>query len=318
MSDKKIIAVIGATGAQGGGLARSILDDRDGPYSLRAITRNPASERAQELASQGAEVVKADLDDRASLEQAFSGAYGAFCVTNFWEGFSPELEKQQVRNMAEAAKAAGVQHVIWSTLEDTRRWVPLDDDRMPTLMENYKVPHFDGKGEADAFFKEVGVPTTNLLTSFYWDNLIHFGMGPQRAEDGSLVFNLPMGEKKLPAISVEDIGRSAYAIFKGGPKYIGKTVGIAGEHLTGAQMASALSKALGEPVRYNAVPFEVYRELGFPGADDMGNMFQFKHDFEDYFCGVRPVEATRALNPRLQTFGSWLAVNKDRIPTGPA
>ncbi|MCJ7629409.1 MAG: NmrA/HSCARG family protein [Longimicrobiales bacterium] len=318
MSDKMIIAVIGATGAQGGGLARSILDDRDGPYSLRAITRNPASERAQELASLGAEVVKADLDDRASLEQAFSGAYGAFCVTNFWEGFSPELEKQQVRNMAEAAKAAGVQHVIWSTLEDTRRWVPVDDDRMPTLMGKYKVPHFDGKGEADAIFREVGVPTTNLLTSFFWDNLISFGMGPQRTEDGTLAFNLPMGDKKLPAIAVEDIGRSAYAVFKAGPVYIGKTVGIAGEHLTGAEMAAALSSALGEPVHYNAVPFDVYRGLGFPGADDLGNMFQFKHDFEDYFCGARPVEATRALNPRLQTFGSWLAVNQDRIPTGPA
>jgi uncharacterized protein YbjT (DUF2867 family) len=163
-------------------------------------------------------------------------------------------------------------------------------------------------------FPEVGVPTTNLLTSFYWENLIHFGMGPQRTEDGSLAFNLPLGEKKLPAIAVEDIGRSAYAIFKGGGEYIGKTVGIAGEHLTGAQMASALSYAFGEPVQYNAVPFDVYRGLGFPGADDLGNMFQFKHDFEEYFCGARPIEATRALNPRLQTFESWLAANKDRIP----
>jgi len=318
MSEKKIIAVLGATGAQGGGLARAILDDQDAPFTLRAITRNSASDNAQALAVMGAEVVEADIDDKASLERAFQGAHGAFCVTAYWETFSPEAEKAQARNIAEAAKAAGVQHVIWSTLEDTRRWVPLDDDRMPTLLENYKVPHFDGKGEADAIFPEVGVPTTNLLTSFYWENLIHFGMGPQRTEDGSLAFNLPMGEKKLPAIAVEDIGRSAYAIFKGGGEYIGKTVGIAGEHLTGAQMASALSDALGEPVRYNAVPFDVYRGLGFPGADDLGNMFQFKHDFEDYFCGARPIEATRSLNPRLQTFESWLAANKDRIPVDPA
>ncbi|MFH1763656.1 MAG: NmrA/HSCARG family protein [Gemmatimonadota bacterium] len=318
MSEKKVIAVIGATGAQGGGLARAILEDSAGPFSLRAITRNPASDKAKALAAMGAEVVEADLNDKASLELAFSGAHGAFCVTNFWETFSAEVEKAQARNMAEAAKAAGVQHVVWSTLEDTRRWVPLDDDRIPTLMENYKVPHFDGKGEADAIFKEVGVPTTNLLTSFYWDNLIHFGMGPQRGEDGTLAFNLPMGEKKLPAMAVEDIGRSAYGIFKGGSTYIGKTVGIAGEHLTGAQMASALSAALGEPVRYNAVPFDVYRGLGFPGADDLGNMFQFKHDFQDYFCGARPIEVTRALNPRLHTFESWLAENKDKITVNPA
>jgi len=318
MSEKKVIAVIGATGAQGGGLARAILEDAEGSFSVRAITRNAGSDNAKALASMGAEVVEANLDDKASLERAFSGAYGAFCLTNFWETFSPEAEKVQARNMAEAAKSAGVQHVIWSTLEDTRRWVPLDDDRMPTLMENYKVPHFDGKGEAEAIFQEVGVPTTNLLTSFYWDNLIHFGMGPQRTEDGSLALNLPMGEKKLPAIAVEDIGRSAYAVFKGGSEYIGKTVGIAGEHLTGSQMAASLSNALGEPVSYNAVPFDVYRGLGFPGADDLGNMFQFKHDFQDYFCGARSVEETRNLNPRLQSFDTWLAANKDRIPTDPA
>ncbi len=314
MSEKKIIAVIGATGAQGGGLARAILEDKEGSFTVRAITRNAKSDKAQALASQGAEVVEADLDDRASLKRAFQGAYGAFCVTNFWETFSPEKEKDQARNMAEAAKASGVQHVIWSTLEDSRRWIPLEDPRMPTLMENYKVPHFDAKGESDAIFQEQGVPTTNLLTSFYWDNFIHFGMGPKRGEDGVLALNLPMGDKKLPAIAVEDIGRAAYAVFQGGSRYIGKTVGIAGEHLTGAQMASAMSKALGEPVLYNAVPFDVFRGLGFPGADDLGNMFQFNHDFADYFCGARPIEDTRALNPKLNTFESWLSANKDRIP----
>jgi uncharacterized protein YbjT (DUF2867 family) len=318
MSEKKVIAVIGATGAQGGGLARTILEDQEGPFLLRAITRNAGSDKAQGLAAMGAEVVEANIDDRASLEQAFQGAYGAFCVTTYWDTFSPEAEKAQAGNMAEAAKAAGVQHVVWSTLEDTRRWIPLDDDRMPTLMENYKVPHFDGKGEANAIFRKVGVPTTNLLTCFYWENFIFFGSGPQRGEDGVLALNLPLGEKALPSIAVEDIGRSAYAVFKGGPEYFGKTVGIAGEHLTGAQIASALSEALGEPVQYNAVPFDVYRGLGFPGADDMGNMFQFQHDFQDYFCGARPIEGTRALNPKLETFKSWLAANKNRIPLDPA
>jgi uncharacterized protein YbjT (DUF2867 family) len=313
MPDKKVIAVIGATGAQGGGLARAILEDSEGPFAVRAITRNPASDSARALAAKGAEVVQADMDDPASLEKAFDGAYGAFCLTNFWETFSPQGEREQARRMAEAAKAAGLKHVIWSTLEDTRRWVSLEDDRMPTLMDHYKVPHFDGKGEADAIFQDVGVPTTNLLTSFYWENFITFGMGPRRTEDGSLVFGLPMGDKKLPAIAVEDIGRSAYEIFKRGSEFIGKTVGIAGEHLTGSQMAEAMSRALGEPVSYSSIPFEVYRGLDFPGADDLGNMFQFKHDFEDYFCGARPIGETRALNPRLQDFEAWLTANKDRI-----
>ncbi len=316
MSQKKVIAVVGATGAQGGALARAILEDQDGPFAVRAITRSASSEKAQALSALGAEVVEADLDDRAGLERAFAGAHGAFCITFFWEHFSPEKEKAHARNMAEAARAAGVKHVIWSTLEDSRRWIPLEDPRMPTLQGQYKVPHFDAKGEADTYFREAGVPTTFLLTSFYWENFIFFGAGPMRGEDGALYLNLPMGGKKLPGIASADIGRAALAVFKGGEAFLGRTLGIAGEHLTGAQMAEAMSRALGEPVHHNSPAFDAYRAFGFPGADDMGNMFQFNHDFADYFCGARPVEATRALNPRLQTFEAWLAENASRIPLG--
>jgi uncharacterized protein YbjT (DUF2867 family) len=316
MAQKKVIAVIGATGAQGSGLVRAILEDPSGEFAARAITRDVNSEKAKELAKLGAEVVAANVDDVESLKKAFAGAYGAYCVTFFWDHFSPEKELEQATKMAEAAKAAGVQHVIWSTLEDTRKWVPLGDDRMPTLQGKYKVPHFDAKGEADAVFARVGVPTTYLLTSFYWDNLIHFGMGPKKGPDGVLAFTMPMGDAKLPGIAAEDIGRSAFGIFKGGRMLVGQRVGIAGEHLSGAQMAAALGKALGQEVRYNAVTPETYRSFGFPGADDLGNMFQFKRDFERDFCGARPIDGTRALNPQLQSFETWLARNRDRIPLG--
>jgi uncharacterized protein YbjT (DUF2867 family) len=286
MPEKKIIAVVGATGAQGGGLARAILADRNGGFSVRAITRKPDSEKAQALKNAGAEVVAADADDPSSIRRAFTGAFGAFCLTNFWEHFSPERELTQARNQAQAAKDAGLQHVIWSTLEDTRKWVPLEDDRMPTLMGKYKVPHFDAKGEADGIFRELGVPTTFLLTSFYWDNLIYFGAGPQRGPDGVLAVTFPLDDKPLSSIAVEDIGKCAYGIFKRGREFINRTVGIAGEHLTGTQMARQLTQALGQEVRYNNVPPEVYRSFGFPGADDLGNMFQFKRDFKDYFVGA--------------------------------
>jgi len=312
--DRKIIAVVGATGAQGGGLVRAILADEGGPFAVRALTRNTDSEKARELAALGAEVVAADVDDPESLKGAFEGAYGAFCVTFFWEHFSPEKEMEQARSMAEAAKAAGLEHVIWSTLEDTRKWIPLTDDRMPTLQEAYKVPHFDAKGEANSFFTEAGVPTTFLLTSFYWDNLIHFGMGPRVDENGDLVFALPMGARKLAGIAAADIGRCAYGIFKAGDRYVGKTVGIAGDQLTGAEMAAALGEAMGQPVAYSSIPFDVYRGLGFPGADDLGNMFQFYHDFEDYFRDARDLAVSRSLNPSLQTFRAWLAENVDLIP----
>jgi len=314
MPEKKIIAVVGATGAQGGGLARAILADRNGGFSVRAITRKPDSEKAQGLKNAGAEVAAADVDDPASIRRAFSGAYGAFCLTNFWEHFSPERELTQARNQAQAAKDAGLQHVIWSTLEDTRKWVPLEDDRMPTLMGKYKVPHFDAKGEADGIFRELAVPTTFLLTSFYWDNLIYFGAGPQRGPVGVLAVTFPLDDKPLSSIAVEDIGKCAYGIFKGGREFINRTVGIAGEHLTGAQMARQLTQALGQEVRYNNVPPEVYRSFGFPGAEDLGNMFQFKRDFNDYFVGARNLEFSRSLNPELQTFEEWLAVHKSEIP----
>jgi uncharacterized protein YbjT (DUF2867 family) len=313
MSDKKIIAVVGATGAQGGGLARAILADRSGEFAARALTRKPDSDKARELARLGAEVVSTDIDDIESVKKAFSGAHGAFCLTNYWEHLSPEKELWQAAVMAKAAKAAGVSHVIWSTLEDTRKALPLDDPRMPVLMGKYNVPHFDAKGEADAVFAELGVPTTWLLTSFYWDNFISFGMGPKRNGDGVAVLNLPIGDRKFPGIAAPDIGKCALGIFKRGKDLIGKTVGIAGEHLTGAQMAASMAKALGQHVRYNAVPFEVYRGLGFPGAEDLGNMFQFNHDFAEQFCAARDLAFSRSLNPELQTFDAWLAANASRI-----
>jgi uncharacterized protein YbjT (DUF2867 family) len=314
MADKKIIAVVGATGAQGGGLVRAILADRNGGFAARALTRNPDSDKARALAAAGAEVVSADLDDEASVAKALQGAVGAFFVTNFWEHFSPEREFVQAGNLARAAKAAGIRHAIWSTLEDTRQWVPLTDDRMPTLMGEYKVPHFDAKGAANRLFSEAGVPTTFLLTSFYWDNFIHFGLEPKRGPNGKLAITLPIGDAKMPGIAADDIGKCAYGIFKQGAETIGKTIGIAGEHLTGAQTAAAMAEALGEPVAYNAVTPEAFRGFGFPGAEDLGNMFQFKRDFEKDFCAARSIEVSRALNPELQSFRSWLARNAKKMP----
>ena len=313
MADKKIIAVVGATGAQGGGLVRAILDDSSGAFAARALTRDANSEKARELAKLGAEVVEADLDSAPTVRAAFDGAYGAFCVTFFWEHFVPERELVQAAAMAQAAKQAGLKHVIWSTLEDTRKFVPLTDSRMPTLMEKYKVPHFDAKAEANRAFAQFGVPVTYMLTSFYWENFLYLGMGPRRGKDGKLELTLPMGDKRLAGVATEDIGRSAYGIFKAGFDLLGKTVGIAGDHMTGTQMAGALTKELGQPVSYKPMTPEQFRKLGTPGAEELGNMFQVMQEFEPDFCAARNLESARALNPSLQTFGGWLSRNKDRI-----
>jgi uncharacterized protein YbjT (DUF2867 family) len=314
MPQKKIIVVFGATGAQGGGLANAILNDKDSDFSVRAVTRNPDSDKAKELASKGAEVVAANIDDMQSMKQALENAYGAYFVTFFWDHFSPEKEMAEARNMAEAAKEAGLKHVIWSTLEDTRKWVPLDDNRMPTLMGKYKVPHFDAKGESDQYFIDLKVPTTFMMASFYWDNFIYFGSGPKKGPDGKLYLTFPLDDKKMAGIAAEDIGKCAYGIFKRGEELISKTVGVAGEHLTGQEMAAALSKAVGQEVLYNNVTPETFRGFGFPGAEDLGNMLQFYRDFEEVCNSTRNVELSRQLNPELKSFERWLSEKGSLIP----
>ncbi len=310
----KIIAVFGATGAQGGGLVRAILNDPSGGFKARAVTRDPNSEKAKVLAAAGAEVVQADLDDETSIAKALEGAYGAYCVTNFWEHFSADKEEQQAKNFAEASKKAGVQHVIWSTLEDTREYYPLDDDRMPTLQGKFKVPHFDAKGASDRFFKELGVPTTFLRASFYWENFIHFGAGPQRGPDGTLAISLPIGDTAMAGVAAEDIGKTAYGIFKAGASMVGKYVGVAGDFNTGEQFAEAFSKVMGEKVAFNPLEPAAYRALGFPGAEDMGNMFQFYRDYAKEFRELRNVEQTKQLDPSVQSFDQWIEANKGKIP----
>ncbi len=178
------------------------------------------------------------------------------------------------------------------------------------------MPHFDAKGESNKFFTEVGTPTTFLLTSFYYDNFIYFGMGPKKGEDGKLTITLPMGNRKLAVIAAEDIGKCAYGIFKKGEELIGKTVGIAGDHVSGDEMAKALTDALGQEIEYNEISPAVYRSFGFPGADDLGNMFQFNHDFADDFIRKRDLEFSKALNPELKSFKMWLEEYGNKIPVG--
>ena len=311
MADKKIIVVLGATGAQGGGLARAIVADPNSGFAARAVTRDTSKDKAKALAAAGAEVVSADLDNVDSLKKAFAGAHGVYAVTNFWEHFSGDKEIQQAKNIAEAAKVAGVKHVIWSTLEDTRKLMSPDDTRMPMLQEKYRVPHFDAKAEANAAF--AGVPTTLLVTSFYWDNLYMFGLAPKKDDKGVYSWTFPMGEAKLPGIAADDIGKVALGIFKAGSEYIGKTVGIAGESLSFQEMSKKLETIGIAPVQFNAVDANVFRGFGFPGADEYGNMFQVYRDFEKQVNAARSIETTRKLNPALKNFDQWLNANKAAI-----
>jgi uncharacterized protein YbjT (DUF2867 family) len=300
----KTIAVVGATGAQGSGVVRAVL--ADGEFSVRALTRDVTSAKARELAALGAEVVAADYSRPEGLAEAFEGADGAFLVTDFWTHMDPEREQQYVHNLIDAVRKAGVGHVVWSTLEDTRELIPVDDPRMPTLLGKYKVPHFDAKAEADEFFRAAGVPTTFLRTTFYYENLAD-ALAPTRGSDGRLVLTLPMGDAPIAAIASADIGRIALAIFRRGAEFIGRTVSVAGDILTGQQIAEALGDALGEPVDYRPVTHDQFRAFGFPGADEFGNMLQYYTEFADEFTGPRDPARVRELAPGVRSLREWLA-----------
>jgi uncharacterized protein YbjT (DUF2867 family) len=295
---------------------RAILDDPHQRFRVRALTRSAGSAKARELAAAGAEVTEADLDDGPSMRTAFEGATGAYVVTNYWAERTPEdearrtraaMELAQAQTAALAAKEAGIEHVIWSTLEDTRE-VLGTDDRVPTVDDHYKVPHFDAKAEADALFRDYDVPTTFLRTTFFFEGFAS-GLGPSRADDGGLVLTLPMADQPLSGIAVADIGKTALGIFGRGGELVGKTVSIAGDHLTGDQYAAALSDALNETVTYRPIGWDDYRAQGFPGAVEMGNMFQYYAENSARFVGDRNLAEVRRLNPELQSFPDWLAVH---------
>lgn len=316
MTEKKLIAVVGATGSQGGGVARALIED--GAFAVRALTRDPSSAKGRALADAGAEVVAADLEDEQSLERAFAGVHGAFVVTNYWAPLTAEQEAERSRATRELAQAeaaahalerAGAQHVIWSTLEDTRGRFT-DDAAVPDV-EGYKVPHFDAKAEADAFF--AGLPTTFLRTTLFFEGFAD-SFPPAPGEDGELVLTLPMGDRPLAGIAVEDIGRTALGVFARGDELVGETVSIAGDILTGDGYAAALTDALGRPVTYRPLTVDQFRAQGFPSAVEMGNMFQFYAEYSEEFTAARDLDRVRELNPRLQSFRDWLAEHRDAIP----
>ncbi|MFK0239302.1 NmrA family NAD(P)-binding protein [Microbacterium sp. NPDC090281] len=314
MNEPKKIAVAGATGAQGGGVVDAILADAEGRFAVRALTRDPSSASARALAARGAEVVQADFADEASVVAALDGVDGAFLVTNFWAHGSATRELEEVATLARAAAAGGVGHVVWSTLEDTRDLLPITDPRMPVLQEHYNVPHFDAKGEGNALFAAAGVPTTYLNTTFFFQNFAASVMGPRREEDGVLTLSLPIEDgKRLSGVDVTDIGRTAFAILAAGDEYIGRTIGLAGDHLTGAEYAAVMGEVLGEPVRFRSVSYDDARSAGGPGSEETANMFQYYGDFDVEFTGARDLTKLRRLVPGLKDFPTWARENVELL-----
>ena len=301
-----IIAVCGATGGQGGSVTKALLESKK--FRVRALTRKPDGEKAQSLRDMGCEVMKIDFDQsEVEIQKSFDGCYGAFLVTNFWEHFSAEREYTQGVALAKATKeAVGVKHVIWSTLEDTR----LFQDDIPYIGK-YKVAHFDEKGRVNEFMKSIGLPVTMLHTSFFWENLIGL-LPPKKLEDGTYSLVYPMGDEYLPGVTTDDIGRAVAALFQRGLGEAGEIFGFASEHLKLSEMAQILSDVSGRQVKYVCLEPQSYRDLGFPGSVELGNMFQFKRDHTKEFCGIRNMDKVRDLI-QPTTFKDWCKANVGQI-----
>jgi len=298
--DKKVIAVIGSTGKQGGALTKSILSDRDGEFAVRALTRNP--EKASKLKDAGAEVVAFDIDNPETHGPAFQGAYGLFVVTNFWEHFDPNKEADQAKAIADSAKEAGISHIIWSTLEATTEFFDsMAEDRPPKIGEWY-VPHFDGKALADKFFP--ADKTTFLYTSFYLDNLLSM------TQNGTLCTN--MGSALLPVVGTEDIGKIAHNIFKAGDKFKGEKVYAVGDIVTCTDMMKIVSEVTGVSFSYVPVNRTEYAALGFPGAADLANMYDFYVRCPEYVEN-RDVARVKEISPTTMNVREWAELHKEEL-----
>lgn len=319
---KKVIAVMGATGQQGGATLKAF-NNQEGlldQYELRAITRDPTADKAKAIESLVSEVVKADGDDEESMVEAFKDCYGAFIISDFWQDMDPDHEARTLLTCAKAAKKAGVKHIILSMVEDTRPVINAADnkDTWKVLREEggMYVPHFDGKGDVIAVYEEL--PTTLLHVSFYYENFINFGMGPSRqADTDPYGITFPMGDAPMDMVAVEDIGKSICAIFQD-DSLIGKTLGVASETMPIADVAAIFTEICGQPVQYNDVPTDVYASFGFPGAVDLANMFRFYNEFSDVANANRKlVDSVKERMGGTVTLKDWITTNKDAFVLEP-
>ena len=293
MNDRKKILVFGATGAQGGSVARHLLSR--GKFDVRALTRNASSPAAQALREAGAEVVEGNLDDRASLRAALEGIYGVFGVTNFWEHFDKEAE--QGRNLINAVAGADVEHLVYSSLP------PIANATGGAL----RSPHFDIKAEHEEYARSLGIPATFIHVPFYYENFLYF-LPPKPVGDGTYQFGFPQGDTPLAAMSVADVGRIVAVIFENREEYIGKVVKLAADELPPAAYAEAMSRRVGKEIRYAYIPRETFAAFGFPGAEDLADMFEFYRLHMP--SRKNDITALRAIAPEIQSFDTWLEKNE--------
>lgn len=290
MHENRVVVVTGATGRQGGAVARALLSRG---WEVRALVRDPDTPQALALKEAGAMLVRGDLDDDASLDAAMAGAYGVFSVQTFTgpDGFVGEV--RQGKAVAQAAARAGIAHLVFSSVDGADR--------------PGRVRHFATKGEVERHIEALGLPATILRPTFFITNFEHLG---PRWVDGELVFTMALDPRtRLQMITPDDIGALAADAFDAPSRYLGRAIEIAGDELTGPQIADVFALAAGRSVRFVAQPVEQVRAH----SEEVGAMF-------DWFntIGFRAdVRALRAAHASLTTLQDWVAAHWS-LPAEPA
>lgn len=262
MSSQKTILVVGATGKQGGSVARYLL--KDGTFAVRCLVRSLESNASKELFNQGAQLVKGDLNNVDSLVNALRGVYGVFGVTNYWDptvGYEGEI--QQSKNLGDAALKAGVSHLVFSSLD-----------------RNSGVHHFESKVIGEDYIKSLGVPLTSLITSFYFENYID--LMPPKLEDGTWVFTVAQkAATRIPVYSVAETGGWVLQAFLQPKKYIGQDVAAVSEYISYPQIVETITRVTGKPAKFNEISLDVLRSFGFPGVEDLALNLSYFNEIEE-------------------------------------
>jgi uncharacterized protein YbjT (DUF2867 family) len=293
---KKIILVTGATGAQGNSVAKALLAENR--FAVRILTRNAMFPKAIALRHAGAEVIEGDMKDFESLKHAMRGCYGVFGVTNYWEHF--EEEYQLGKNLLEAVRQSGIQHFVFSTLEN---YCKLSGGK-------YAVPHYDIKATLQEYAKELSLPATFVQPAFYYENFLSvFPLQPDN--NGAWYFGFPQGDARLATISVKDLGGIVATIFMHPDMYMLRVVRAVGDDRSCAEYASILSRVLGRRIYFKHIPREVYAGYDFVGAEQVANTFEIQR----LHIRNRTVDLieTYGLNPMVQSFESWVIRNKEKF-----
>jgi uncharacterized protein YbjT (DUF2867 family) len=296
MEQKPIILVTGATGGQGGSVAKYLLQGNK--YRVRALTRHPESKKALVLKEAGAEIIKGDLADKDLLQHAVKGCYGVYGVTNFWEHFQKEYDHGM--NLIEVIKNSDVQHFVFSTLPSA----------VKTSNGQFIVPHLDIKAELEDYTRRLKIPATFVHVAFYYENFLTF-FPPQLGEDGSWHIALPQGETKLAGVAVEDIGGVVAEIFNAPKEFLHQVIGIAGDDISLNEYTSVMTKILQRSYVYDYVPYTTYASFPFPGASELANMFEFNR----LYIPERKadVEMSKKLSSSIRSFETWLTGNAQRF-----